>query len=466
MNRKRRTFYAILIIAFLVILVMNILTPYMSDDFYYNPGQGRSLNMILQKVWDNYMTWNGRLVPQFIMTTCLAIPQILFDILNSLVFVILALLMYCNLETNDKFDARSMLIILLSLWFFTVAPGQTLLWTSGACNYLWATVISLGLLTLVRYLLHKKYEATGVKYILVCVGIFTYGIIAGWCNENTSGGVFLLLVFSILQYAYKEIQKDRVKTGISVSCLLCKTIPGYAYAAISGMVLGLLGLVLSPGGKIRMEENMSDESQAGVFALVGRFLKLNEYVKEDFAIVGAIIIVLSCALYYKKQKMEELMYVIALLVSSVATIYVLVMTPTPMDRALFGAGIFLIIAMAQMCMWIDDTEVGKIVKSAAIIMAVIAFSYTFMRDGVNLLRIERELSERDTLVYEQMDQGCDEIELPLLRTEWNNKYTFIYLNDLSEGTEGWGNDIYCAYYDVKRIRGVSREEWNETHQGE
>lgn len=456
MNKKytKQLFILILAMAFMGLLVFNVLTPFMSDDFYYAPGQYRSIAGVADKTWELYMTWNGRLVPQFIMTWCLSLPLLVFDVLNSLVFIILVLLIYWNVVDGAKeYDIRSLLVILLCMWLFIVSPGQTILWTSGSCNYLWATVISLGFLTLTRYILCKDLNTKSKTAFLLCIVMLVLGVCAGWCNENTSGGVLLLVLFAIAEKFFIYTGKQKIRDII-------KVIPSWCYCGITGLCIGLLGLVLSPGGKIRLAGNLEEEEQSGLFAYVGRFLKLNEYVREDFAVIGIITILLVLYSIYTKKDIKKMVYTYALLICAVITVYVLLLTTTPMDRALFGSEIFVFIAIARMLRLIDDNDgIGlKTIINSLIVVAIIASLYLFARDGVNLVRIERELIERDALVAEQIEAGNDIITLPILRTNWDNKYTFIYSNDISEDVDDWGNRIYRVYYGVKGIIGVPREE--------
>ena len=70
--------------------------------------------------------------------------------------------------------------------------GQTMLWICGACNYLWGSVIILGFVTLYRHFLEAPQKLR--HGALAAGGMFLYGIAAGWCNENTSGGGLLLVL--------------------------------------------------------------------------------------------------------------------------------------------------------------------------------------------------------------------------------------------------------------------------------
>ena len=96
--KKNRILIGVIIAAaFMMAFVYNVLTPYMSDDLWYHPGEWISFGEVWAKTWTNYMTWNGRLVPQYLMALSLNVPKMFFNIVNSLMFVALGWLIYFNI---------------------------------------------------------------------------------------------------------------------------------------------------------------------------------------------------------------------------------------------------------------------------------------------------------------------------------------------------------------------------------
>ena len=73
----------------------------------------------------------------------------------------------------------------------------------------------------------------------------------------------------------------------------------------------------------------------------------------------------------------------------------------------------------------------------------------------------RELNEREVYILEQKQLGNYDLTVPMLRPEFQTKYSFIYLNDVDEDPNGWGCSIYRDYYGLSSLVGVPREEWTE-----
>ena len=81
---------------------------------------------------------------------------------------------------------------------------------------------------------------------------------------------------------------------------------------------------------------------------------------------------------------------------------------------------------------------------------------------MSLVRILRELDIRQEYVDEQKALGNYSLTLPMLRKEWDNRYTFIYNdNDISEESDSFGSNLYRIYYGLDEVVGIPWEEWEK-----
>ena len=441
--KRKFIFWGIVLISFLAILIYNILTPLMSDDFLFNPSSPYTLVDLLKEEYINYMTWNGRSVVQFIMHVFLLFPKGLFNILNSLCFILLTFEIYWNIKGKKQYDFVTYTLITLMLWQFSVSFDQTILWLSGACNYLWGIVIILGFVTFFRF---KVEHADTIKHSkLLTLGVFFFGILAGWCNENTSGGGLLLVLFFIFTY---YLTNKRLQPWMITGAL--------------GMITGLIFMVMAPGNAARGALNKTEESHDGILGLIGRFLKINNAVEHHLFPMLIIIIILMVYFILKGKAIKEMITPLLFIVIALVTSYVLIFTPQPMDRAYFGAGIFVTIAFTQMITIIPEDDLYlNTIKYGGIIVFVIFMFFSYCENGANLVRILREVNEREEYIFEQKEQGNLELIVPQLRPEFKTKYSFMYMNDVDEVPDSWGNDIYKIYYELDSIVGVPRKEWTK-----
>lgn len=442
-SKRKILFYGIVTISFLAILLYNILTPLMSDDFLFNPASPYTLLDLLKEEYNNYMTWNGRSVVQFIMHVFLLLPKGIFNILNSLCFILLTFLIYWNIRSKKEYDFVTYTLINLMLWQFGISFDQTILWLSGACNYLWGIVIILGFVTFFRY---KTEHADTIKHEkALTIGIFFFGVLAGWCNENTSGGGLLLVLFFLMTYYLKN---RKIKSWMITGTL--------------GMLTGLLFMVMAPGNSVRGALNQTEESHEGILGLIGRFLKINDAVEQHLFPMLIIIILLIVYFVLKEKTFKDLITPLAFVFAALATSYALIFTPQPMDRAYFGAGIFVTIAFVQMVALIPKEDLYlNTLRYGGIIIFIIFMFFSYCKNGANLVRILREVNEREEYILEQKELGNLDLVVPALRPEFETKYSFMYMNDVNEDPEYWGNWIYEVYYELDSIIGVPRAEWTE-----
>ena len=153
------------------------------------------------------------------------------------------------------------------------------------------------------------------------------------------------------------------------------------------------------------------------------------------------------------------MYIVVAFIS----IYVIILTTIPMPRAFMGGSLILLIACVQLIQYIENKETAlNVFITSAIIVMFLFMCKSYVDTAANLTRILRELDIRQEYVDEQKALGNYSLELPMLRKEWDNRYTFIYLgNDISEEPDSFGSNLYRIYYGLDEVVGIPWEEWEE-----
>lgn len=454
---RKQVFWVIIAAAFWMIFIYNLLTPYMSDDYAYaiEVRQASSLWDLVKQQYGEYLSNSGRVIGQFNVRLSLAAGKHVFNVVNSFMFIALVLLMYMNIHHRKKNDIFVLLLILTFLWRFTVSFGQTMLWICGACNYLWGSVFILGFLTLYRRLLDfsEKIKHGG----LAAVGIFFFGVLAGWCNENTSGGGLLLALMFALNFRY-----NKKKEG-------AKSIYPFMISGVLGMCCGILGMITAPGVRSRSAA-MSEGEYTGIVGLLSRTYKVTLNIRELFFPV-IVITVITVVLLVVQKKLREWKQIhrnetVMFSMAALATCYALAIAPTPANRAFFGAGIFLFIACIQGIVDVADHE--QAIKAAkyglASVLCVWLF-FTYLDNLVNLARIYREETERVALIKaDKADpRGDGIVVVPRLREAFENPYSNAHESDLEDDKDYWINRFYEVYYDVGNITAIPRDEWNEKY---
>jgi len=456
-KHRKQIFWLILAAAFLAIYAYNLLTPYLSDDYAYaiDVREAGSLWDLVKQQYGEYLSNSGRVIGQFHVRLSLSVDKQAFNVVNSFMFVGLVLLMYANIRRRKKNDIFVLLLIITFLWKFAVSFGQTMLWICGACNYLWGSVIILGFVTLYRYFLNRgeKIKHGG----LWAAGLFLYGIAAGWCNENTSGGGLLLVIMFGLNYWWNHKRQGR------------RGVYPFMVSGVLGMCCGMLGMISAPGIRNR-SETMSEGEYTGLVGLLSRIYKITMNLRElFFAVILITVVVLVFLVLQKKLKgWQELRNneTVLFLVSAAATSYALAIAPTPMNRAYFGAGVFLFIACIQGIVDISDHEQTiKAAKYGLVSVLCVWLFFAYLDNLVDLARIYREEQERIALIMAEKEdpQGDGIVVVPKLREAFENPYSDAHNSDLENDKDYWINRFYEVYYDVGNITAIPRDEWNELY---
>ena len=454
-KHRKSIFYMILGMAFLMIYAYNLLTPYLSDDYSYlmEVRQASSLWDLVKQQYVEYFWHNGRVVGQFNLRLSLAAGKQIFNLVNSGMFIALILLMYGCIGRKKKHDVFVLLLVITFLWRFTVSFGQTMLWLCGACNYLWGSVFILGFVLFYRYFL------THVDHIkhprLLTTGAFLFGVLSGWCNENTSGGgLLLVLLFSFL------FRLERKRKGQ-------RWLYPFMISGMTGMSCGLLAMVLAPGARLR-SAMMAEDEYTGLIGLISRIYKTTVTVKKLFFFLLAMLIILLILLILQKKlkswkdiySNESILYGLTFL----ATSYVLAFIPTPTDRAFFGAGIFLMIGCLQGIVDVDGKDIAiNGAKYGLVSVMCLWLFFTYIENLVNLARIYREENERISLIQADYEVGSGIVVIPQFRKEFRNPYSNAHDSDLTEDSGYWINLFYEVYYDIGNITAIPREEWDELY---
>lgn len=440
-KHEKTVFWATVCGAFLAILIFNFLTPLMSDDYSYSVvvRSIHSVEDLLKSEYEQYLSWTGRSVNHLILKSFLQTDKWVFNLCNSLNFVGLTLLIYYNIEGKVKYDTPVYLLINLFLWIFSVEFKETVLWETGACNYLWGTTNILGFVTLFKYACSKRERLK--RPALWGILLFFTGVVAGWCNENTSGGG-ILLILAALFVVWREDRKIRP----------------WMWAGLAGMLTGFGFMVAAPGNRGRAI--YADDNYGGIVKYIARAYKITLAIEHNFFILLLILLALYILVRTQKRTFQELETVLLYFFVFIATCYALVLAPTPMDRAYFGAGIFLIMAVIQCFVKVSEGEtLVRAGKRFFISGLFLYMAFAYVDNVVNTARIYRDYQNRDAYIWERKAAGEKDITVPLLHEGFESKYSFGYDSDFKEDAGYWVNELICTYYEVDSISGVPMEEW-------
>ncbi len=207
-----------------VFLLMNLYTTAKEDDLFHatiGGGSARPIDTLMDvlRSWVAYYQYDARTANIISFTFNGILGKSIFNVCNTLVFGLMA-----HLISRMATARRSpMALVMLYTYMVTAmpVPGETLLWVTGAFNYLWNFTASL---LFIAYLMWHRNPRPGMTMgiLIVLLSMFAGGI-----NEGTTFGVFGGLV---LYYLFNRERVDRAvmlaMTGYLMGVLLLLTCPG------------------------------------------------------------------------------------------------------------------------------------------------------------------------------------------------------------------------------------------------
>jgi len=354
----KNIFIMLVIAVFIKMLVLNFLTPLLWDDFAY--ATSTSVIDAIQREYIRYMEYNGRSVTGFLFRIFLMMPKFIFNIFNALVFTCFTLIIYKISIPKRENHISLYLFILFSIWLYTLAYDQVILWLVGTISYLWAVIIILSfLLPYCLYLSDKPIFKH--KYIPIA-GMLLLGILAGWCSENTSGGMILIV---ILLFVYCLIYKQKIQM--------------WMIGGLIGGITGFLIMILAPGFSIKSQRADYIDERHILVALTERFTIVTDYLRNDFVVLIVFFIILITIQIIHNKDWKRTYISFTFFIASIATAYALVLSPWIPERTMIGTTVFLIIACAYTLAGISfDNELYKIAFMSFICILAFQFSTSFV----------------------------------------------------------------------------------------
>ena len=438
----------ILLYLFLLMLVLNALTVPTADDLGYTVSSG--FLDILHREYIQYMTWTGRSVAHLMARSFLAMPKGIFNVLNSLCFCCLVWLM-CRHAEGSRRPRNTILLLLTALMVFLFAPyfGQTCLWETGSCNYLWTTSIILAFLLPYRLELETQdSRRSGRNPFLFAL----FGIAAGWTNENTAGAMILLVLLYLLLFR----------------CRRHRWSP-WMLTGLAGAALGFVMMIIAPGNAVRAAgfTNQSGRVYTLVHDVTGAMNVIfgsSASMRCLFALLFALLAL--CWLRHRRLQQAALPLLYAL--AGMAAVAAIILTPVPVlyDRSMFGAAVLVIIGVDMSFCLLAEAEGASCRRAMAVLAGILlAFSaYDYGKAAVSAAYIRYQYRVRERYVAAQREKGNTNPVVPLYDSEFETSYDAVYgLNDITAYPLYWVNSTYAQLHGIDTVQSTSLEQWTRIY---
>lgn len=460
MNKKALASFAGI---FLFLYILNYLTPMcFGDDYLYSfiwQGQPMfvplgedvprvsSWNDLFVSQKSHYLTWGGRTVAHILAQLFLWIGKDVFNFLNAFVGTLLVAEIYWCINRGRvtwHFKPGTVCWIFFVLWAFTTGFSTVFFWLTAACNYLWTTAILIGFM--IPYIKRYYYFDSGTdNNFLSTVGMFVFGVVAGWTNENSVCWVILLLILFIFVYC----KKQRIKN--------------WMYAGLIGLIIGYAMLMLAPGNMVRLLAEQKGLSWITVNVLTKHFSMFTMiFVFQIFLWFFSIraILTLSHMDLLQEEMKKEVLLAKVLCVVAFGMTAIMFCSPKFPPRSSFPGTVQLIIAAGILLRLQTEYKITLIKNNAGTFLFCVSCVYFLLTASVTIHDFYKMNQQVQKIIFSaqraRYETGNEVLEVNKIEKSSNTKdllsgfHTVVY--ELTADENDWINISFARYYSIKGIR--------------
>ncbi len=450
----------LILLIFISVYLLNHSVLLSPDDYNYTfvqggyPGQRvDSLESCIQTGKFFYQNWTGRVIPHVLIGIFRNINPNIYEIVNTVVFMIFVLLIPKVLNKKTSFLS---ILSVFGYLAFSMMFGEKFAWISGAFNYLWPSTMLLILI----YYFYKYFIDEKRLNLLSQIAIILFSFITGFMHENTAfvGGAFLvcLIGFKIKDFLNFDTKKKIVI--IFVFVMFC---------------LGALANIFAPGNFTRMDQVDSGFSlsfldnykinkrpiQFVIWSMVIVFVLENLEMNKDEKI--AIFKFQNFKNYNYKILKEEFLYFI--LPALLATLPMAVIGYFP-PRAFLAYELMFMIVLAK-----NVTIISEYLDTKSILVACISVLFTlvvFARYSPSTLAQINYIIPYKNQVTAQYEEAAAKGEKDVLVTAfeylpWIHVEEYINIHNFFPELN-WKmptNQLISMYYGFERLTAIKDDEY-------
>ena len=393
-SKSKIAYWSVLLLIAAFFGVLNVLTTWKGDDLLHGLVAGNTTEHITN--WSSlmrsqafhYMDDNGRLADFFAQLFCGLLGKSAFNLVNVLVTVAFFHVMVL-LIARGRSSLTALALALAFVMTLMPTPGETMLWISGATNYLWSMTATLILLMWLNRSISQPAASHRRDVVL-----FLYALLAGAMNESFTAGTLLGLMI------YFALSPSLFKRS--------------AIAILLGYVLGFVVILASPGGWARlMSGDVNLHLSLGQMIsrrAINTCTKSVHFVTPVLVVMGALLMLIT----HRGQALKRNVLV-WVFIGVLASIIALSITTSYRSYTAFSVLSFLIVAQ-----WLHDYLNDKQWSR----WLVVALLLGCIPLGVQAVRKVYVYKQYDDAVITAIKAAPKECILPAVRTPVQSRWVF------------------------------------------
>ena len=435
--RADKLLLAFLVCVFLVMLLLNFLTPLCADDYAYafSFADGSRITnplMIIPSMAAHRHMLNGRVFPHLLMQFFIMLPKAFFNFFNALNVVFLFSLVYLLIYSGAAHApcARSLpvkysLLVFCAaalIWCFTPAFGSVYFWVAGSCNYSWALSVSLiYLLPFCAAFLDEDLSVSRPVQLLFLLHSFVVG---AYSENNGCTAIFLSFLLLLLV----SVRRRKVSPFL----LLC----------VAMACLGLLYLVSAPAEHGRIDLSAAE--------IISRFRSVTDTCLTQLLpmllLYGALFALsLACGVDRRRVLLSFLFFCGALLSG-----YVFIFALYVPARGLGSMVFYLALSSMILASGLWDIGQEKLLAVLSGLLAVV-FVFNFILGALDILYLSRSVAAREQLMAQAKLDGITKIGFAPYTSFSQYSVLTDSNRDITPDPNDWLTSAYADYYGFEAV---------------
>lgn len=441
---NRSIWYLVLWFAFIAIVAN--LAPYFSNDFRYLLIEGtdeyvNSMSDVFISQYRHYFDWGGRSVAHVIAQSLLYFGKPTHSMIQGLCYITLILFIYYNgrgVWPTLKLNLPAIFFISMMLWLCTRSYGEVVFNVVSSSNYLYTTTLIL--IFILPFRLSIRKDTLNLPLFMSPIMLFL-GVLAGWCNENTSAAVVAAVgLLNLYHIKRRTLTLWQVCGGL-------------------GVLIGFALLIFSPGNAVRVDF-MQDKG----FSFWAHFPRSLQIVFYSIIFQFALVIAFLVTLYKVRSRMLHIndiyQYAGSLFLFAIGLTSSLVMlaSPTLPARSFIGFTVFTTASVVGLSILFLVRGESVLPKKLCTIIIVLLSIYTAITacNTVHCYYIAMQDSKiRGHEIISQLNNGQRDLVVTPFRVK-TSKY--LYIADAKKDPNHWTNLILKKFYKINSISRVCDEE--------
>ena len=415
---------------FAMMLLCNHWTHLIADDYRYcfsyaDDTRIESIAQIFPSMAAHRQSMNGRVVPHFLVQLFLMLPKGVFDLVNSLFFVLLVWLLHTLAVGRGLPNPVLLTLLFFAFWAFQPDFGQVFLWLTGSVNYLWCGVFSLlWLLPLVRRFRDETEPGMAARILFV---VFSFPV--GAYSENGT----VALVAAWLAFAAADF-------------FFCRRRPAlWLWLGLASMLGGFACMMSAPA------ETVNKSAEMTLPVLLANFVETGRMYLRFWPLLVSFAVFYALALYRKVDLKTRLLSLV-LLFGSLAGQFVLTFAMYCAGRSMHIALVLLLLSNAVLLARLYDLP-GRNVLIAALLAGMCFMARSWFVGLPDIRDTHYLLQYNEDFIADCAARGEREVQLwrPYAKTSWSALEGLAYLNP--EDPNDWPNVYMAKFYGVDKVIG-------------